>query len=326
MSGSVQPVVAVVLAFRLAIVLTPVLTRVVQSGQPSTLQHLAWLSQWLWRRLNDPDESDEELGAAVAAASGSVASVATYTDPFEVRKLQVVFAFATGSPTGDDVRVITFHHLRLSGGSPSDAWGAADFDAVEAAFDAKWTTMKPWHRSNLSLAQYRWYKAGPAIEPPQEPVRVVDRAVPGTAADASYPGGIPPQVAVTVSEKTATRRHWGRYYWPQPAYCKSGGLLANVTFSSGGRFASPLLTDLANAADTFYEACRTANVPVVVYSQAKPVRQTAQEKRDNVTPGSLAAQGALAITVDNIQVDDVPDVMRSRRFDAPTLRVQRAIG
>lgn len=309
---------AVVLAFRIAIALTPVLTRVVQSGQPSTLQHLAWLTQSLWRRLNDPDESDADLNDAVSAASGSVASVATYTDPFEVRRLQVVWSFTTGSPTGDDVRVCTFHFLRLSGGSPSNAWGSADFDAVEAGFDAMWTTMKPWHRSNLALAQYRWYKEGPQIAPPQEPVRVVDRAVTGTAADASYPGGLPPQVAITVSEKTATRRHWGRFYWPQPAYCKSGGLLANVTFSSGGRLASPILTDLANSADTFYEACRTANVPVVVYSKAKAEREGAT--------GTLPAQGALAITVDNLQVDDIPDVIRSRRFDAPTLRVQRAIG
>lgn len=310
---------AVVLAFRVAIALTPVLTRVVQSGQPSTLQHLAWLTQSLWRRLHDPSESDADLNAAVSAASGSVSSVATYTDPFEVRKLQVVWTFAPGSPTGDDVRVCTFHFLRLSGGAPSDAWGSADFDAVEAGFDAMWTTMKPWHRSNLILSQYRWYKDGPAIEPPQEPVRVVDRAVAGTAADASYPGGIPPQVAVSVTEKTATRRHWGRFYWPQPAYCKSGGLLANVTFGSGGRFGSALLTDLANSGDTFYEAARTANVPVVVYSKAKPIRPTAGG-------GELPAQGALAITVDNLQVDDVPDVIRSRRFDAPTLRVQRAIG
>jgi hypothetical protein len=310
---------AVYLAFRIALAV----------GGPAGYKVLSWvqgpgpasaLANWerFRRYLQDENPSDEEASERLTAAVGTMATVATYTDPFEVRKLQIVFAFATGSPTGDDVRVITFHHLRLSGGAPSDAWGSTDFEAVEAAFDAFWTTMKPWHRLNLSLAQYRWYKDGPAIEPPQEPVRVIDRAVTGTAADSAYPGGIPPQVAITVSEKTATRRHWGRFYWPQPAYCKSGALLANVTFTSGGRFASAILTDLANASDTFYEACLTAAVPVVVYSKAKPEREGAT--------GTLPAQGALAITVDNLQVDDVPDVMRSRRFDAPTLRVQRAIG
>lgn len=307
-----------IIAYRAALIGGPIIIRVASSGQPSTLQHVVWLGKALLRRLQDPDESDAALGAALSDASGRVFTVTTFADPFEVRKLQVTWGFSAGSPLGDDVRVCTFHFLRLSGGAPSSAWGASDFGSIETAFDTLWTSIKPWYRSNIILQQYRWYKDGPAIEPPQEPVRVVDRSVAGTMASTTYGQGVPPQVAVSVSEKTATRRHWGRFYLPQPAINMAGDALANNTFAPSGRFSSGFLTVIANAVDVFYEACLAAALPVVVYSKAKPEREGAE--------GTLPAQGALAITVDNLQVDDIPDVIRSRRFDAPTLRVQRAVG
>lgn len=267
----------------------------------------------------DPTKSDAEVADAAGEESATVVDVATYTEPFEVRKLQVVWGFNAGSPLGDDVRVATFHHLRLSGGSPSADWAAADFEAVEAAFDTFWAALRPYWRSEYVLQQLRWYKAGPAISPPQEPVRVVDRNVAGSQVSTIYNRSLPPQVAVSVSEKTATRKHWGRFYLPTPATNKAGDTNADPVTTAAGRFHSGFLSIVANAADAHYEACRTANVPIVVYSAAKP-------ERPKEPSGTLPPQAALAITVDNLQVDDIPDVIRSRRFSAPTLRVQRAVG
>jgi hypothetical protein len=67
-----------------------------------------------------------------------------------------------------------------------------------------------------------------------------------------------------------------------------------------------------------YQAFKTANVPAVVYRPDLPVR----EKKNGV---ELPARDASAWTVDKIQVDDVFDVIRSRRWKNPTLRLQREI-
>ncbi|HVJ22527.1 MAG TPA: hypothetical protein VM756_01175, partial [Burkholderiales bacterium] len=63
----------------------------------------------------------------------------------------------------------------------------------------------------------------------------------------------------------------------------------------------------------------TAGVPIVVYSPAKP-------ERPKKPSGTLPATVARALTVDTIQVDDIPDVIRSRRFNKTLLRVQRGVG
>jgi len=169
------------------------------------------------------------------------------------------------------------------------------------------------------LSEYRWYKDGPDIAPPQEPVRVVPKAVLGTNASTVYPAHLPPQVAVSVTEQTPSSRHWGRFYLPAPAIWKAGDAVATPVLTTTGRFHSDFLTNYANAVDTFYEACRTGSIPIVVYSKAKPERETAAGT-------TLPAQAAMAIEVNQTQIDDVPDVLRSRRFSDPTLKVQRAVG
>jgi hypothetical protein len=152
----------------------------------------------------------------------------------------------------------------------------------------------------------RWYKFGPEIVPPQEPVRVIEWDVDGTASGSA----LPPQVAVSVTEMTSSRRAWGRFYLPFNA-------LANT--DAQGRIATASLTLIADKLDAMYETCLAAGLIPVVYSPAKPERETAGG-------GTLPAIEARALTVDKLQVDDVFDVIRSRRWKAPLLKVQRAIG
>jgi hypothetical protein len=299
---------AVVLAFRIAIVLGPASVRVLKWAEgPGVAQ----IPKALESRLRDPSESDADLTLAVADATGRLASVATYTGSFETRKVQMSFSFAGGSNGGEDKRVCTFHLLKLAGGSPSDAWAAADFEAAETALDAFWTSIKQRQNGSLRLSQFRWYKAGPSIVPPTEAVRVVERDVPGTSGNTL---GLPPQIACAITEKTSSRSAWGRVYIPMSGSQYAG--LAQMT--ADGRFNTDLLTDFANAADTLYEACKAAGIPVVVYSAAKPIRP----KKPS---GTLPATVARALTVDDIQVDDIPDVIRSRRHGSALLKVQRAI-
>jgi hypothetical protein len=66
--------------------------------------------------------------------------------------------------------------------------------------------------------------------------------------------------------------------------------------------------DVADNADTMYESFVTNNTPAVVYSAATATRPTAR-----------------ALGVGMVQVDDLFDVIRSRRWNEPLLRLQRAI-
>lgn len=299
---------AVVLAVRAVLVLAPVGYRVVKleqsaTGQPGPRD----LGVYLWGRLSDPGESDADLTALVEQRTGSMADVATYTGTFELRKLQVKWGRSSGAAAGTDDAVTTHHFLRLAAGAPSDAWVAADFLAVESAFNTFWGAIKSHWMPATVLKQYRWYKVGPSISPPQLPVRIVD----GTTAGTSVERPAPPQVAISVTEKTTDAKSWGRFYLPHPA-------IGSQEINTSSRIPTTFQTSLADAADTMYQAFLTASTIGVVYSAAKASR---------VTKGgaTLPAIAARALSVDQIQVDDVYDVIRSRRWNEPLLRIQRDI-
>ena len=307
---------AVVLVFRALIALSPSAYRVVKieqsaSGQPGADS----IPRALWDRLRS-DESDESLTLAVSGAVGKLASVATYSETFELRKLQVLFGRTSGAATPEDDAVITYHFLKLVGGTPSSEWVEGDFTALESAYDTAWNAVKPRFLPSLTLRQYRWYATGPQIDaalggpgrtgPPR---RVVDRNLPGTSG--ATVGSIP-QAAISVTEKTSDPKSWGRFFLPGP-------FAPAFLMNTAGRLLSAEQTTIGNAFDAFYEAALTNGTPVVVYSAAKAARATAGG-------GSLPAALARALTVDELQVDDIVDVIRSRRWNAPLLRLQRQVG
>jgi hypothetical protein len=160
--------VAIVLVYRVAVALSPVAYRVLRASEGPGLDTTFRLAPALERRLHDPAESDAVLSTVLSEATGRLVDVATFTGSFETRRLQVHFSFNGGTGSSDDVRVITFHHVKLASGAPSDSWVAGDFETMETAFDAFWNSLKTRQRNTLTLIQYRWYKAGPSILPPQE--------------------------------------------------------------------------------------------------------------------------------------------------------------
>ncbi len=233
--------------------------------------------------------------------------VANYEGTFELRKAQVRWGRNSGAAAGTDDAVTTHHFIKLVSGAPSATWVAADFTAIEAAIAAFWTALKTKYDPSYKYLQVRWYKAGPQISPPQPPVRIIDPNVAGTSAVGS---SLPPQVAVSVTEKTSDPKSWGRFYLPAP-------VVNNL--SAGGRMIeSALQTPIADNADVMYEAFVTAGTPAVVYSSPKPSRPTAGG-------GTLPARDGRALAITSIQVDDLFDVIRSRRFNEPLLRLQRDI-
>jgi hypothetical protein len=298
---------AVVFAYRVAIALAAgvrVLDRVV-SGPGA--ENLTTIPKTLWSRLQDPSESPGDLESALAESTGSMWRVADYSGSFELRKAQVRWGRLSGAAAGTDDAVTTHHFLKLTSGAPNATWVEADFTAIETALAAFWTTMKGYYNANLTYKQVRWYKAGPSIVPPQGPVRIIDPNVAGTG---TLTPGLPPQAAVSVTEKTSDAKSWGRFYMP-PVNAVNGS-------GANGRILTATVTAFADAADTMYESFVTAGTPAVVYSSPKASRSTAGG-------GTLAATSGRALAVTQIQVDDLFDVIRSRRWNEPLLRIQRDI-
>jgi hypothetical protein len=304
--------VAVVWLFRVAIAAAPFgepALRYVQTHDP--VQPFKLGRSW-YDRLTSSPESDEDLSVALSEQIGYPAAVATFTGSFELRRVQLSWATSSAAALDEDVRVCTFHHIKLASGSPVDTWDAGDFSDLNTAYVAWWTAIKPWFPTTLVLDTIKYYREGPSVEPPQVPVHENAPNAAGTSGDRP----LPPQIAVSVTEKAGSKLNWGRFFLPAPAVT---GPTSGQTVDVYGRPSSTFLGAIADASDTLYEAARTAELPFVVYRRTLP-------ERLKKAGGTLAARAASAWEVSDLQVDNVFDVIRSRRFDGPTLRVQREIG
>lgn len=227
---------------------------------------------------------------------------------YELRELNVLYARTPAGGVVQDAAITTHHFLNLTGGEPDATWTAGDYTAVETAFDALWTTLKAGHMPELSLAGYRWRADGPTYRPHgaslAPTLRNTSRSVAGSSSSQIE---LPPQCAMTVTEVTAAkytahdvegvgdqlRNRWGRFYLP-------AGIAGNI---SAGRFGSAILASTATAVQTAYNACVTADLIPVMYSP---------------TTGS-------AWSITEIRVDDIVDVIRSRRYTTPLLRNPKTI-
>jgi hypothetical protein len=118
-------------------------------------------------------------------------------------------------------------------------------------------------------------------------VRSVTRAVAGTGAF----GDLPPQVACSITLRTASRRSWGRTYLPLGALGASNDL-------SGGRFSTSYVDYVANATGTLVGTLASNDFYLVVYSATK----------------------SALLNVEQVEVDNVPDVIRRRRWKSSTYK------
>lgn len=247
------------------------------------------------------------------------ADLAQWTSPFELRKLVVRFSRGPSGGTQEDADQTTFHFLNLTGGLPDSTWTGTDYGQVESAFDTFWTAMKPHHPAFMSLNEYRWFKSGPAWDlesdsPYNPPERTTARSVAGTSTSEM----LPPQVASSVTEIIPIRKRWGRFYWPSPTVTTTGSVkalsLEGRWSTTGGNFAPVLAT----AAVAFYNSCRTNELIPVVWSKHRSAYTSPAGH-------AIAEHAATAYEVTDLQVDNLPDVIRSRRYDGPTVRLRTVL-
>jgi hypothetical protein len=265
---------------------------------PLTLADIRVWYPWGTPWLEITDGGAYPSGARVDASNADLNA--------RLRKLTTTFVrTAPGGALTDDAMQVGLHLLNEDG---DGSWASGDFEAVESAWDDFWASLKPHYLGTTKLAEYVWHRAGPAYDPPSSPgsaVRRAPRDLPGTGTNLAQ---LPYQVAVTLTERTMLRKRWGRMYLPAPSHSLMEG--------STGRITSTFRELLANAAQTLYVACLDADLVPVVYSPAAGVRAS---KRG----GTLPAKPAAALKVNTLQVDDVPDVIRSRRLKSVAARSRR---
>lgn len=197
----------------------------------------------------------------------------------------VTLVFSRTTPTGitDDYMMTTLHAFHRIAANTISGFTDAERATIEGYLDTMWTSLKPQNPATLTLVEYRWHHLHLDGSPVGPAVRITPK---GVAATGSTTQGIPDQVSETITFRTASRRHWGRSYWPKLRY---------TSFDQYGRLTSSETDGLAAGFHTFINSMEAAAFPVAVASRR---------------------YGGL-LTVSQLAVDSTPDVIRRRRDKHP---------
>lgn len=202
---------------------------------------------------------------------------------------RVSLVFDRTTPTGlrDDVIVCGLSWAERASTAVSPL-GTADKSAIETALNTWYTSWNSALSNQLSLREYRWYDYEPINSRPGPVDRVTARGVAGGMASARAPD----QMAMTQTFKTASRKHWGRWYLPFPG-------VGNVS-TTYGRIGSAIQTTLQASTRTLLQTTGSTGLACPVVA-------------------SISYKGVLGIK--ELQSDDIVDVIRSRRAKQPFSRL-----
>jgi hypothetical protein len=219
-------------------------------------------------------------------------------------RLQLEFTRTVPTGLRDDRMSINFHIGKtVGGGLYSKFLTGTECAVIEALFDTWFTAAGVYIVSPVTLVAYRWHvvdadefdvyggadpvtSTGPAsgrggrADRLGPALRVTGRAASGTGGTSRNAD----QVSMTTTFRTASRKHWGRVYLPGP----------NATQISGGgfgRFANTMVDAEASAMRTLINGISSAGYELGVWSTT----------------------GRAFLTVAELRVDDVPDIIRRRR-------------
>ena len=186
--------------------------------------------------------------------------------------------------------------LNITAGQADSTWTTSDFTTVEGKFDTYFTNSLGVVPNWLTITEYKWYVKEFAPLGSDKPY--VDHGPPVRLVTKSFVGGGSTQAcaqqSLTLTEKTAWARHWGRVYFP---------FVSSTGAQNGGRITSGMSVTMATNYSTLLSDLAAADFQMVV-----PVTQI-----DKAPARDL-------LTVSSIQVDDILDVLRSRRPRNPLVR------
>lgn len=216
--------------------------------------------------------------------------------PGEWRHIQLVFENTVTNLKADE-QVVTIDIANITNGAIDSTWTDADYTVVGGTLKNLINQWSAHMSSDISSKEIRYYRRAynPYSDskpfPPSGPPERVDPYV-VAGQDIRV---IAHQVAVTHTELVAFPRHSGRSYWPSP-----GG---TAVFAAGGYLDT-----------TFVDAWGTAvhdNYQTLQDNEFFPCVPTTQVNK-------VASRQLLG--VHQVQVDNVPDVVRSRRPRTTTHR------
>lgn len=195
----------------------------------------------------------------------------------------LIFGRTTPAGVTDDVMVTSFAFAGPNTATATSVLLDADKATVEGYLNTWWGTVKLYIAPTITLKEYRWHDYLNVMGKPGPAVRITTRNVVATGTASTPP---PDQVAMTQTFRTAARRHWGRVYLPKP----SRDLL-----TAYGRLTTTEVDTLAAATRTMFNSAAGAAVPPYVVSHKF---------------------GAL-LTINQLAMDNTPDVIRRRRNKHP---------
>jgi hypothetical protein len=205
--------------------------------------------------------------------------------------VQIVFDRERLSPD-EDVAVITNHIRETIQGAPDivDVTDQGRANYVQRIGNW-WTSVAPHVSEFLDLLEARFYEVPATHGPPMgDPVLVHHFGVTGQAVSSA----LPPQCATSVTLKTDKRLSWGRYYVPGVVQASTDGK---------GRLTNATAQDLLTGTHVLTDRSQTG-AALTVFSRKEWTHHDPQ----------------------TIQVDDIVDVIRSRRFSVPHFRVTLSAG
>jgi len=215
------------------------------------------------------------------------------------RRAQIIWEHV-GNTRPADKYANSIDIANITGGNIDSSWTDSDYSTVHTQVSSIISYYLTVMSTDMRCAEVRYYRRqfNPmnitqpfAPTGPPEKIFLVGQSGSGTAQPST-----PPQCAVTHTEKTAYPRHWGRSYWPCPAS-------AHIT--AGGYLSNGITDGLANAIGTAYRLMQEAEFfPVVPVTQVQ----------------GAPSRGLLGVT--QVQVDNVPDVVRRRR---PSVKTHAAL-
>jgi len=211
-------------------------------------------------------------------------------------KFQYRISDIVSQDTADD-QVVSFNVVNHTNGIIDPTWNDDDFGWVEAALTGIFLDTADRYSGRLTLTDVKAYAQSFNAIPPEGGIPngyndIVASGGPLWARTLNVPfvgaSNMAPQVCSSVTEETPSRRHWGRFYLPTLA----AGALAN------GRVGTGTVDALANATSNAYNELFASDFqPVVVSTRANKGKVV------------HALQG-----VTGVRCDDVPDIIRRRRF------------
>ena len=246
-------------------------------------------------------------------------SVAATLAEIQWRLVTWRYTRATPAQTTEDMALWSLNLAKIQSGQLVPTWAAQDYTAVDGILDTLTTAVNGQLSSSHTLVDivYHLRAFNPdlpigetvpvLVDQPDGTKREVQRFAPTgpplhvhvkNQAGGQAGGVLPYQTAMSVTLKTATRRHWGRVYL-------AGMAIADLV-TANGRFSAATCLTVADAFSTAAKSLETAGFAVVV-----PATQANQKY-------AAGLNGTV-----RFQVDDIPDTIRRRRGK---MAATRAIG